>query len=64
MPELAGQPGITVLGTLPGAAAQVTTFSAARGRDTAHADAVHAVLALFNDHGAGAIKRRFGLEPA
>ncbi len=64
MPELAGQPGIVVLGTLPGAAAQITTFSAALGRDTAHADAARALLALFNDEAAAAIKRRCGLEPA
>ena len=64
MPELAGQPGITVLGTLPGAAAQVTTFSAALGTGTANADAARAALALFNDEAAAAIKRRCGLEPA
>lgn len=64
MPELAGQPGIAVLGTLPGAAAQTTTFSAALGLDTAHAHAARAALALFNDDAAAAIKRRFGLEPA
>lgn len=64
LPELAGQPGITVLGTLPGAAAQVTTFSAALGAGTANADAARALLALFNDDAAAAIKRRCGLEPA
>jgi molybdate transport system substrate-binding protein len=64
MPELAGQGGIAVLGTLPGSAAQITTFSAALGRDTAHADAARALLALFNDEAAAAIKRRCGLEPA
>ena len=63
MPELAGQPGITVLGALPGAAAQITTFSAALGAGTANADAARAVLALFNDDAAAAIKRRCGLEP-
>ncbi len=64
MPELAGQPGITVLGTLPGAAAQITTFSAALGLGTPHGDATRALLALFNDDAAAAIKRRCGLEPA
>jgi molybdate transport system substrate-binding protein len=64
MPELAGQPGIRVLGALPGAAAQITTFSAAPGAGTANADAARAVLALFNDEAAAAIKRRCGLEPA
>ena len=64
MPELAGQPGITVLGTLPGAAAQITTFSAALGLGTANADAARAALALFNDEAAAALKRRCGLEPA
>jgi molybdate transport system substrate-binding protein len=64
MPELAGQPGISVLGTLPGAAAQITTFSAALGTGTAQADAARAALALFNDDEAAAIKRRCGLEPA
>jgi molybdate transport system substrate-binding protein len=63
MPELAGQPGITVLGALPGAAAQITTFSAALGAGTANADAARAVLGLFNDDAAAAIKRRCGLEP-
>jgi len=64
MPEVAGQSGITVLGALPGAAAQITTFSAALGLGTAHADAACAALALFNDEAAAAIKRRCGLEPA
>lgn len=64
MPELAGQPGITVLGALPGAAAQITTFSAALGVGTARADATRALLAQFNDDEAAAIKRRCGLEPA
>ena len=64
MPELAGQPGIAVLGTLPGAAAQITTFSAALGHGTANADAARALLALFNDEAAAALKRRCGLEPA
>lgn len=63
MPELAGQPGILVLGALPGAAAQITTFSAALGMG-ANADAARAALALFNDNTAAAIKRRCGLEPA
>jgi molybdate transport system substrate-binding protein len=64
MPELAGQPGIVVLGALPGAAAQITTFSAALGLGTAHADAARAALDQFNDEAAAAIKRRCGLEPA
>lgn len=64
MPELAGQPGIAVLGTLPGAAAQITTFSAALGAGTARAEAARAALALFNDDTAAALKRDCGLEPA
>jgi hypothetical protein len=53
-----------VLGTLPGAAAQITTFSAALGAHTARAAAARAALALFNDDTAAAIKRGCGLEPA
>jgi molybdate transport system substrate-binding protein len=64
LPELAGQPGIHVLGTLPGAAAQVTTFSLALGAGTPHAEAARRLLALFNDDAAAAIKRRCHLEPA
>jgi molybdate transport system substrate-binding protein len=64
MPELAGQPGIEVLGTLPGAAAQITTFSAVFGLHGAQRHAAQALLDLFNDDTAAAIKRRCGLEPA
>lgn len=64
MPELAGTPGIVVLGTLPGGAAQVTTFSAALGLHSPHTEAARAVLAHFNDDSAAAAKRRHGLEPA
>jgi molybdate transport system substrate-binding protein len=64
MPELAGQPGIEVLGTLPGAAAQITTFSAVFGLHGAQRRAAEALLELFNDDTAAAIKRRCGLEPA
>lgn len=67
LPELAGQPGIDVLGTLPGAAAQITTFSAVFGlqdEDRARRRAAEALLQLFNDDTAAAIKRRCGLEPA
>jgi molybdate transport system substrate-binding protein len=64
MPELAGQPGIEVLGTLPGAAAQITTFSAVFGLHGAQRRAAEALLDLFNDDTAAAIKRRCGLEPA
>jgi molybdate transport system substrate-binding protein len=65
-PELAGQAGIAVLGALPGAAAQVTTFSAALGLglDPARAAAARALLALFNDASAAPLKRECGLEPA
>jgi molybdate transport system substrate-binding protein len=62
MPELAGQPGIVVLGVLPGAAAQITTFSAALGLGTPQAEAARRALALFNDDTAAAIKRRCGLQ--
>ncbi len=63
MPELAGAPGIDVLGPLPDGAAQITTFSAALGQAGPRRDAVRALLALFNDEAAAAIKRRHGLEP-
>jgi molybdate transport system substrate-binding protein len=62
LPELAGAAGITVLGTLPGAAAQITTFSAALGLGTAHTTAAHTLLALFNDHEATAIKAAHSLQ--
>lgn len=64
--ELAGLPGITLLGALPPGTEIVTTFSAAA---TAHPDAaaraaLQRLLALWNSDEAAAVKRRHGMAPA
>lgn len=62
LPEFAGQPGIEVVGELPAAAAQTTTFSAALGLQAAPGAA--AVLAQFRDPDNAETHRRHGLAPA
>jgi len=61
--ELLNVPGVDVLGTLPGDAAFITTFSAGRCPGPAHAGTA-ACLAFLASPDADAAKRRHGMEPA
>ncbi len=62
--ELLHADGIDVLGTLPGNAAFITTFSAARCAGTQATAEVQAWLAALTSPAADALKRRHGMEPA
>jgi molybdate transport system substrate-binding protein len=62
--ELLGVAGITIVGALPPAIQIVTTFSAGIPVQTAHADAVWAMLAHMTAPAAADAKRRQGMEPA
>ena len=55
--------GIAVVGTLPGDAAFITTFSAGRCPGPARAE-VAPLLAFMSSADADAAKRRHGMEPA
>ncbi len=62
--ELLPLSGITVLGPLPPAIQITTTFSAGVCATSTQADAVRAVLALFNSAPSADIKHRHGMAPA
>lgn len=62
--ELIHLEGIDVLGTLPGAAAFVTTFAAGPTPHGREPDAAHALLAFLRLPANDAVKRRHGMEPA
>jgi molybdate transport system substrate-binding protein len=64
--ELINVPGVDVLGTLPGTAAFVTTFSAGLGPhlSLAKAQALRDVLAFFNSAQAVPVKQRNGMDAA
>ena len=62
--ELLHEPGIDVLGLLPDAIAQVTTFSAGLATAGAQPGAVRAWLAFMTSAAADDAKRRQGMEPA
>jgi molybdate transport system substrate-binding protein len=62
--ELIHLGGISVLGTLPGDAAFITTFSAGLTPRCAQPDAARAMLAFMTSPAADAAKRRHGMEPA
>lgn len=61
--ELLNVPGVEVLGTLPGDAAFITTFSAGRSPGPAHAGTA-ACLEFLASPAADAAKRQHGMEPA
>ena len=62
--ELVGLPGISVLGTLPGDAAFITTFSAGLGQGGRHSAAAQALLAFLASPATAEAKRRHGMAPA
>ena len=62
--ELIHVEGIDLLGPLPPAVQIVTTFSAAAGPASAHADAVRALLDWMASPDTAQAKRRQGMEPA
>jgi molybdate transport system substrate-binding protein len=62
--EMKHAPGVTVLGTLPGAAAFITTFSAGIGTRSDKAAAARALLAALNSADANGAKHRHGMERA
>lgn len=62
--ELAGVPGIRVLGTLPEPCSLVTTFSGAIPKAAAQPDAARALLAHLASAETDALKRQHGLTPA
>ena len=61
--ELLPLPGIAIVGTLPGDAACITTFSAAPGLHTPQAAQVQALLTFMNSPAAADVKRRHGMTP-
>ncbi len=62
--ELMHEPGVDVLGLLPGAIAHVTTFSGALAVTSTQVDAVRAWLAYASSPETAEVKRRHGMEPA
>ena len=62
--EMADQPGIAVLGTMPPGCEIVTTFSGGLCATSAQAEAVRALLAFMQSPAAADAKRRHGMEPA
>jgi molybdate transport system substrate-binding protein len=62
--ELMHLEGVDVLGTLPGDAAFVTTFSAGLCTGSPRAAAGRGLLACMNSPAAAEVKRRHGMEPA
>lgn len=62
--ELLGQPGIEVLGPMPGNIQIVTTFSAAQCASSTLPEAVAALLAFMGSSDAAQAKRRHGMQPS
>ncbi|MDW8468922.1 MAG: substrate-binding domain-containing protein [Burkholderiales bacterium] len=62
--ELAGAPGIELLGPLPASVAVETVFSAARCRAARNPEPVAALLEFLRSPQTAAAKRRHGMEPA
>ena len=62
--EMASQPGIAVLGTMPPGCEIVTTFSGGLCAASTQAEAVRALLAFMQSPAAADAKRRHGMEPA
>ncbi|MDQ2780763.1 MAG: substrate-binding domain-containing protein, partial [Pseudomonadota bacterium] len=62
--ELMFHDGVDVLGDLPQAAELVTVFSAAIGRDSAHADAAGDFLDFVRSPAAMAVLQDHGMESA
>ncbi|KAF0165312.1 MAG: hypothetical protein FD157_1299 [Rhodocyclaceae bacterium] len=62
--EMASQPGIAVLGTMPLGCEIVSTFTAGLCAASTQPEAVRALLAFMQSPAAADIKRRHGMEPA
>jgi molybdate transport system substrate-binding protein len=62
--EMMGQPGIEVLGPMPGNIQIVTTFSAAQCSASMQPEAVAALLGFMHSSDAVQAKRRHGMQPA
>jgi len=62
--ELMNLPGIQVLGPLPPAIQQITTFSGAVAATSTHADAVRALLAWCASPATAPLKQQHGMESA
>jgi molybdate transport system substrate-binding protein len=62
--ELIGQPGIEVVGPLPGEIQAVTVFSAGVSTASAEPEAAQALVAYLASAATQAAKRRHGMEPA
>lgn len=62
--EMANQPGIEVLGTMPAGCEIVTTFSGGICAVSAQPEAVRALLGFMRSPAATDAKRRHGMEPA
>jgi len=62
--EMANQPGITVLGTMPPGCEIVSTFTAGLCAASTQPEAVRALLAFMRSPATADTKRRHGMEPA
>jgi molybdate transport system substrate-binding protein len=62
--EMASQPGIAVLGTMPPGCEIISTFTAGLCTASSQPEAVRALLAFMRSPAAADIKRRHGMEPA
>jgi molybdate transport system substrate-binding protein len=62
--EMASQPGIAVLGTMPPGCEIVSTFTAGMCAASIQPEAVRALLAFMRSPAAADTKRRHGMEPA
>jgi molybdate transport system substrate-binding protein len=62
--EMASQPGIDVLGTMPPGCEIISTFSAGLCAASTRPEAVRALLAFMQSPAAADTKRRHGMEPA
>jgi molybdate transport system substrate-binding protein len=62
--EMASQPGIDVLGTMPPGCEIISTFTAGLCTASTRPEAVRALLAFMRSPAAADIKRRHGMQPA
>jgi molybdate transport system substrate-binding protein len=62
--ELAGQPGIEIVGSLPPEIQAITVFSAGVSSTSADREAAHALVSYMASAETGDAKRRYGMEPA
>ncbi|MDK9702127.1 MAG: substrate-binding domain-containing protein [Sulfuritalea sp.] len=62
--EMASQPGIAVLGTMPPGCEIISTFSGGLCAASTRPDAVRALLSFMHSPAAAPSKRRHGMEPA